>query len=134
MGCLVGTDAGRKIIQSGDKMASATNVTASHDTMKKPPSLSVDELRDLASHFREVAKRSRKIGEHFLPLSSRSGRLNLRLLSNAAGGVMVCCTCFLWNGRCWNGGDLSHPGDRYSDGWSPNFQRISRAVGEFALS
>jgi hypothetical protein len=31
--------------------------------MKKPPSLSVDELRDLASYFREVAKRSRRIGE-----------------------------------------------------------------------
>ena len=31
--------------------------------MKKPTSLSLEELRDLASYFREVAKRSRRIGE-----------------------------------------------------------------------
>jgi hypothetical protein len=31
--------------------------------MNKPPRLSIDELRDLASYFREVAKRSRKLGE-----------------------------------------------------------------------
>jgi hypothetical protein len=31
--------------------------------MKKPPSLSVEELRHLAASFREVAKRSRKVGE-----------------------------------------------------------------------
>ena len=31
--------------------------------MKKPPSLRVEELRHLAWSFRDVAKRSRKIGE-----------------------------------------------------------------------
>jgi hypothetical protein len=36
---------------------------AGHETTKKPPSLSAEELRHLAGSFREVAKRSRKMGE-----------------------------------------------------------------------